>query len=428
VTPRLLTAMLAALLSTTAFAGTAQSADASITHRPSASTAGTTLVSHVSRSCAAPRAGRASCLAEYRTDIHGGRGLRGRASHAAAGTRAAAMPAGYGPADLRSAYKLPSTGGSGQTVAIVDAFDNPNAEADLAIYRQTYGLPACTTANGCFKKVDQHGSTTSLPTADAGWAEEISLDLDMVSATCPNCHILLVEADDATFEDLGASVDTAVRLGATEVSNSYGGGEDSSILTNAAHYDHPGVPILASSGDSGFLNQAQVPASLSTVISVGGTKLTRATNARGWIESAWGAPAYGAGSGCSAWIDKPAWQKDTHCDMRTVSDVSAVADPDTGVAVYDTYGLGASGGWLKFGGTSVASPIVAGVYALAGNGKQINDASSLYAHADKLFDVIGGSNGYPNSGYDCGGDYLCNAVPGYDGPTGLGTPNGLGAF
>jgi subtilase family serine protease len=385
----------------------------------------------VAHACGAARSGRAACLAQYRTDIHGGRGLRGPAAHARPGTQAAGLPSGYGPADLRSAYKLPSTGGVHQTVAIVDAYDDPNVEADLAVYRQTYGLSACTTANGCFHKVDQRGTTTSLPVPDPGWSQEISLDVDMVSATCPGCRILLVEADSSSYEDLAAAVDTAVRLGATEVSNSYGGPEYSGIMDMASHYNHPGVPILASSGDSGFLNEASYPASLSSVISVGGTSLTKASNARGWTEAAWGSPngSHGAaGSGCSAWIDKPTWQKDTHCDMRTVSDVSAVADPLTGVAVYDTYGIGSHAGWLVFGGTSASSPIIAGVFALAGNGSQINDASYLYAHADKLFDVTSGSNGFPYGGYDCGGDYLCNALPGYDGPTGLGTPNGLGAF
>ncbi|MET9046033.1 S53 family peptidase [Streptomyces sp. NPDC004362] len=425
--------MMAAALSVTTFVSTAESANAVPNPQPAAArTAHHAPISHVSRACADPRPGRASCFAEYRTDIHGGRGLRGPASHAPAGTRAATMPDGYGPADLHSAYKLPWTGGSNQTVAIVGAYDDPNAEADLAIYRQTYGLPACTTANGCFREVNQRGDSSPLPTPNTGWSKETSLDLDMVSAACPDCHILLVEADNNdTYESLGSAVDTAVRLGATVVSNSYGAIEDDSVPDFAAHYNHPGVPILASSGDNGFLGQAQAPASFSTVISVGGTALTKAVNARGWTESAWGSPlSGGAGSGCSALIDKPAWQKDTHCDMRTVSDVSAVADINPGLAVYDSYGIDASVGWQVMGGTSAATPIIAGVFGLAGNGKQINDASYLYAHADKLLDITSGSNGYPTVGgaFDCGGDYLCNALPGYDAPTGLGVPNGLGAF
>lgn len=328
-----------------------------------------------------------------------------------------ATPTGFGPADLRSAYKLPSTGGAGQTIAIVDAYDNPNAEADLATYRQQFGLPACTTANGCFKKVNQRGAASPLPEASSGWGVEISLDLDMVSAACPDCHIVLVEADTATSANLGAAEDTAAASGASAVSNSYGSDEYNGMDVDARHYQHPGVAILASSGDYGF-QPASFPASLPNVIAVGGTSLVKADNARGWTETAWS----GAGSGCSAWLPKPAWQHDANCGMRTVADVSAVADPNTGLAVYDTYGLGSQAGWILVGGTSASSPFIAGVIGLAGNGSQLSDASSLYAHADKLFDVVGGSNGY------CGDDYLCTGLTGYDAPTGLGTPNGIGAF
>jgi len=328
-----------------------------------------------------------------------------------------ATPTGFGPADLRSAYKLPSTGGAGQTIAIVDAYDNPNAEADLGAYRQQFGLPACTTANGCFKKVNQRGAASPLPEGSSGWGVEISLDLDMVSAACPDCHILLVEADSATSANLGAAEDTAAASGASAVSNSYGSDEYNGMDVDARHYQHPGVAILASSGDYGF-QPASFPASLSNVIAVGGTSLVKADNARGWTETAWS----GAGSGCSAWISKPVWQHDANCGMRTVADVAAVADPNTGLAVYDTYGLGTQAGWILVGGTSAASPFIAGVIGLAGNGSQLGDASSLYAQADKLFDVVGGSNGY------CGGDYLCTGLAGYDAPTGVGTPNGIGAF
>jgi subtilase family serine protease len=326
-------------------------------------------------------------------------------------------PAGYGPADLRDAYKLPLTGGAGQTIAIVDAFDNPNAETDLAIYRQQYGLPACTTANGCFKKINQRGQASPLPTADAGWGVEIALDVDMVSAACPSCDILLVEGDDATFEDLGAAVDQAVKSGAAAVSNSYGADEFRGMDTAAAHYVHPGVPILASSGDDGF-RAASFPAVLNNVIAVGGTSLARTANARGWSETAWS----GAGSACSAWIPKPAWQHDDNCRMRTVADVSAVADPRTGVAVYDTFDPGVPPGWLVVGGTSASSPFVAGVFGVAGNARSFNNASSFYNQGKDLFDVVGGSNGF------CGGDYLCTGLAGYDAPTGMGSPNGTTAF
>jgi subtilase family serine protease len=315
---------------------------------------------------------------------------------------------------LQSAYNLPSsTAGSGQTVAIVDAYNDPNAESDLAVYRSQFGLSACTTANGCFKKVDQTGGT-KYPRGNSGWAEEISLDLDMVSAICPNCHILLVEASSNSFTNLGTAVNTAVSLKANVVSNSYGGSESSTETSYASYYNHPGVIITASSGDSGY--GVQSPAAFNTVVAVGGTSLSRSSTTRGWSEAAWS----GAGSGCSAYITKPGWQTDSGCARRTVADVSAVADPNTGVSVYDTYGQGT--GWMVFGGTSVASPLVASVYALAGNASSVNAASSLYSHTSNLNDVTSGSNG------SCGGSYLCTSGPGYDGPTGLGTPNGVGAF
>lgn len=325
----------------------------------------------------------------------------------------ASGPGGYNPADLQSAYKLPSsTAGSGQTVAIVDAYNDPNAESDLGVYRSQFGLSPCTTANGCFKKVDQNGGT-SYPRGNTGWAEEISLDLDMVSAVCPNCHILLVEAKTNSFANLSTAVDTAARLGANAISNSYGGSEYSSEVTDQSHYNHPGVAITASSGDNGY--GVEFPAASQYVTAVGGTSLTKASNSRGWSETAWS----GAGSGCSAYISKPSWQHDSGCSRRTVADVSADADPNTGVSVYDTFH---TSGWLVFGGTSVASPIIASVYALAGNAGSVTYGSYPYSHTSSLFDVTSGSNG------SCGGSYLCTATTGYDGPTGLGTPDGSGGF
>ncbi len=354
------------------------------------------------RVCSAAPAGFASCAA---LQVDGQSG---------AITPLASSPQGLNPADLRSAYKLPATGGSGQTIAIVDAYDDPNAESDLAVYRSQFGLPACTTANGCFRKVNQNGGTT-YPSPNVGWAEEISLDLDMASAICPQCKILLVEASSASFTNLATAVNRAVTMGANTVSNSYGGSESSGETSIASAYNHPGVIITASSGDSGY--GVEVPAAFNTVVAVGGTTLTRSSNSRGWTETVWN----GAGSGCSRFISKPSWQHDTGCSRRTVADVAAVANPSTGVSVYDTYG--GVGGWLRFGGTSVSAPIIASVYALAGNASSINAASSLYsAPAGSLFDVTSGSNG------SCGGSYLCTGTTGYDGPTGLGTPNGLTAF
>jgi subtilase family serine protease len=321
---------------------------------------------------------------------------------------------GYGPADLRAAYSLPTTGGAGQTVAVVDAGDDPNAEADLAVYRSTYGLPACTTANGCFRRANQRGDAGP-PPADQGWAVEIALDVQMVSAACPACHILLVEADDPAFANLAAAVDTAVRLGATEVSNSYGATEQHGIDQFEASYRHPGVAVLASSGDEGY-GIPSAPAVFPSVVAVGGTSLAK--TAKGWTETAWN----GAGSGCSAWVAKPAWQHDANCPGRMTADVAAVADPRTGLAVYETQD---DGGWIVVGGTSASSPYLAGVIALAGHPEHFADASYLYRHASQLHDVVGGGNARATS---CGGDYQCTAVRGYDGPTGTGTPHGLAAF
>jgi subtilase family serine protease len=354
------------------------------------------------RVCGQPSPGYAACLAEVVTSARTAKPLA---------RPQAATPSGYFPADLRNAYKLPATGGAGQTIAIVDAYDDPTAEADLGVYRSQFGLGACTTANGCFRKVNQNGGTTP-PRKDAGWAEEISLDVDMASAICPSCKILLVEATSSSLANLGTAVNTAASLGATQISNSYGGGEFSSETSAESYYNHPGVAITASSGDAGY--GVEFPAASRYVTAVGGTTLTRASNARGFTETAWS----GAGSGCSAYVPKPAWQHDTGCARRTVADVSAVANPSTGVAVYDSTPYQGASGWLVFGGTSVSAPIVAGVYALAGNQPQ----SFTYGQTGSLFDVTSGSNG------SCGGSYLCTAVAGYDGPTGLGSPNGIGAF
>lgn len=321
-------------------------------------------------------------------------------------------PSGYTPANLRLAYGLPTIGGTGQTIAIVDAFDDPNAESDLAAYRAQFSIKACTTASGCFRKVSQTGGS-NYPRSDAGWAEEISLDLDMASAICPNCNILLVEASSNSFADLSAAVDEAAALGANAISNSYGGGEYSGEVSDQSHYNHPHIAITASSGDAGY--GVEFPAASQYVTAVGGTSLSISGSVAN--ETAWS----DAGSGCSAFIAKPSWQKDTGCANRTVADVSAVADPNTGVAVYDTFRLH-PGGWLVFGGTSVASPIIASVYALAGNASATIAGSSSYSNLTSMFDVLSGSNG------KCGGSYLCTAGTHFDGPTGNGTPRGLGGF
>jgi subtilase family serine protease len=391
--------------------------------------------------CSAPPPGQLACQAQVIADTSAA-GLRSSKAK-----ESAALPAGYGPADIQAAYSLASAveahAGEGRTIGIVDANDAPTIEADLALYRSTYGLPACTTGNGCFRKVNQRGDASPLPPADPSWAVEISLDVDAVSAACPDCSILLVEADGAGADALADSVDTAVRLGADAVSNSYSAPEtavtdDSSadgLPPRRASYAHPGVPILAASGDAGFQLDAPYPADLTSVIAVGGTSLSRSDTPRGWTETAWGPTQRpsGAGAACSAHIGKPSWQHDTACPGRTVTDISADADPFTGLAVYDSTpdpADGLPGGWLRAGGTSAATPLVSAMYLMAGPAESVKDASGLYAHRDHLNDVTGGQSvSIPGSGHECPAtSYLCAALKGYDAPTGLGSPNGLTAL
>jgi PKD repeat protein len=317
---------------------------------------------------------------------------------------------GFSPSDLRSAYKLSSEGGEGQTVAIVDAYDDPHAQSDLAVYREDYDLPSCTTESGCFEKVNQQGEAKNYPAPNSEWALEISLDLDMVSAICPHCHILLVEADNNEIQDLGLAVEDAAKLGASVISDSWDGEESPKETSLNRYFDHPGVPVLFGSGDEGY--GVLYPAASPDVIAVGGTSLTKADNARGWAETAWS----GAGSGCSSYEPKPAWQKDEGCSKRTVADVSAVANPETPVSLYDSY---ERGGWLLVGGTSVATPVMAGVEALSSGAFRAAGPSAIYdaGRGGDLFDVTEGENG------SCG-SYLCQAEVGYDGPTGWGTPDG----
>src|SRR4051795_362743 len=353
---------------------------------------------------------------------------------------AAAAHSGLGPTDLRAAYSLASAAmrnGKGQTVALVDAYDDPTIESDLNTYRAYYGIPPCTTANGCFRKVNQDGEQGSYPLANPQWNPEEALDVEMVSAICPRCRILLVEAnsaDEATVmsnpvqhSDLGASVDTAVNLGATEVSNSYGSvGPEPDQTFWDHYYNHPGVAITASAGDEDY--GTIWPAASPYVTAVGGTELAKdAASVRGWSETVWGslAPGFlpneaqGTGSGCSLWEPKPTWQHDAGCSGRTVADVSAVAD---NVAIYDS--SPEIGGWGVVAGTSIASPLIASVYALAGNARSTVYGSYPYSHPSSFHDITEGSNFTPDT--VCG--YLCTAEPGYDGPTGLGTPNGIGGF
>lgn len=387
--------------------------------------------------CSLPAGNLAKCQARLLTNADSGKPLA-----------SISYSQGYAPADLNSAYNLPALPAAGsnfswnsRTVAIVDAYDNPNAASDLLKYRQQFNLPLCSTSNpspttndlvGClFTKVNQNGLSSPMPSANVGWGQEIDLDIDMAAATCPNCKILLVEANSNYFTDLGASVDRAALMGANTISNSYGGGEFRSETSSTynGHFNHPGVAITVSAGDSGY--GVEFPAASQYVTAVGGTSLSKNTTARGWGETVWS----GTGSGCSAIVPSVSWQpKIGTCTHRIVSDVSAVADPYTGVAVYDSYGSSGGANWYVFGGTSVGSPIIASIYALAGNTGGSSPAITYgeypYAHRTSLFDVVSGSNGRCTNWWNGGSANaaLCQAFVGYDGPSGLGTPNGLLAF
>jgi subtilase family serine protease len=353
--------------------------------------------------CPGPAAfGTVHCHAHVITDRHGN-------------PNAARGPSGYGPSQFLSAYGLPSGAGAGQTIGIVDAYDDPNIESDLEVYSNQFALPPCSTANGCFRKVNQRGGT-SYPSKNAGWALEISLDVEIAHAICPTCRILLVEADSNSLSNLLTAVNTAVSLGATVVSNSWGSSEFSGETSYDGYLQHPGVPITVSSGDGGY--GVEWPAASRNVVAVGGTTLKLKSDNTRLSETVWN----GAGSGCSAYETKPSWQNDSGCARRTVADVAADADPSTGAAVYDSVRYQGSAGWFQVGGTSLSSPLIAAVYALAANGSSIAASCYLYSNTAGLFDVISGSNG------SCGGSYLCAAVSGYDGPTGNGTPKGLNPF
>ncbi len=337
-----------------------------------------------------------------------------------------ATPSGLGPNQFHTAYASSANAPTPQVIAIVDAYDHPNIYSDLSKYSSTFGIPVLPQCTGlvassnvpCFQKVNQNGQTSPLPKANAGWALEIALDVEAAHAMCQNCSILLVEANSNSFANLMAAVDTAARLGADEISNSYGANEFSGQTAYDSHFNHPGVAITVSAGDSGY--GAEYPAASQYVTSVGGTSLYFNLDGTYRNESVW----RGTGSGCSAYETKPSWQSDTLCVNRTLNDVSLVADPNTGAAVYDSVRYSGRSGWFIVGGTSLSSPRAAGMYALAGGvGDGTYGSSILYTNGTtaNLHDVASGSNG------SCG-TALCNAVVGYDGPTGLGTPNGSGAF
>jgi subtilase family serine protease len=372
-----------------------------------------------------PQSGVAQCHSQWRSDI-------------TANPNPQASPSqilGYQPADLQNAYGVTTAaanGGSGQTIAIVVAYHDPNLNTTLSTYRAAFGLPTCSfpTAtlgisaifapgawkNSCLRVLWPNGNAngqgywTSVPPAfNQSWAIEEDLDVEMASAICPNCKILVSESPDATVPNLVNAVTNAVNQGATEVSNSYTLPDAASLSQYDWHYQQNGVPMTASAGDAGY--GPGYPASVPSVTAVGGASLVN--NGGTWGEAIWP----GTGSGCS-YETKPSWQTDTGCSYRTVNDLAIVADPATGVAGYSLY----VGGWTVFGGTSIGAPIVAAMYALAGNGSSINNPSMLYQNPNGFAPVTSRSNGtcYPN--------YLCTGGPGYDGPSGLGMPVGLSAF
>jgi subtilase family serine protease len=443
--------------------------------------------------CAAPKVNHATCFAWKQV----------RVSKSTAGARPmAARPAyttgpagGYTPADLASAYGVNPDTATSQVVGIVDAYDDPNALVDLNAFDAQYGLPAETATS--FKKVGQTGSATTLPVSNSGWAGEESLDLDAVRGLCHKCRIVLVEANSNANTDLAASVNEAVTLGATVVSNSYGGSESGTLPTSYANaYKHPGVVITASTGDDGMFawdnyngggtsaNTPELPSSLNTVVAVGGTTLYLNADGTRSGESVWnengpydvtgnfafgqGRPMGASGGGCSTEVTAQGWQKavanyaQTGCGSnRLAGDVAALADPYTGYDILDTF---PSGGWQTFGGTSLASPLIAAMWAMAGGSGGVNyPALSLYGHfksdsTHPLYDVTTGGNAFcagtpateckaywgqspntfgagtldcafkPNSNALSTGALACDAATGWDGPSGVGTPTGLAAF
>jgi subtilase family serine protease len=321
------------------------------------------------------------------------------------------------PSDIQSAYHLSGLSSGGATVAIVDAYGYANIDRDLGVFRSYFGLSACTEANGCLTVMNENGGS-SLPATDIGWDGEQALDVDSVSSACPDCRIIVVEADSASFADLGTAVQTAAaQPGVVAISNSYGGG-DAADSDYGAYYNHPGIAVTASTGDGGYQG-ASYPASSTYVTAVGGTTLEADGSARGWSESAWS----GAGSGCSSVNTalSGAAGYDTGCDMRAMADVSAAADPNNGgLAVYYP-SSDQDSSWGQIGGTSESSPIISSVYALSGDTSGYPNEIP-YANSGALNDVTSGSNG------SCSPTQWCQAGSGWDGPTGLGTPNGAGAF
>jgi Subtilase family len=466
--------------------------------------------------CAAPAAGYAGCLAlelvpktaAARAHTHP---LGITTNRPIVAAKASEGAFGLRPQDLHSIYRLPTTVASTQTIALVDAYNDLSSEADLKVYDEEFGLPECTSANACFEQVNQrgqNGKTGTLPFPASkkaraeeeavcengteeerekackeveeaeGWAEEISLDIEASHATCESCKIVLVEADSASFADLEAAEQAAVELHATEISNSWGGPQpdETAAEDNASSFNHPGIVITAAAGDDGYLDWdapegstigfADYPAASPHVVAVGGTRLQGPLGpGETWVgETVWNGDG-ATGGGCSVRLTAPPWQQSTSgwesvgCGgHRAVADVSADADPYTGVAVYDSgfeceYEPDVVVHWCPIGGTSLASPLVASIFALAGGANGVEyPAQTLYENETEdpatLHDILSGSNGECTKQFNveeglaagtsgctvseeaaqCGGKAICTAGPGYDGPTGVGTPDGIEAF
>ena len=314
--------------------------------------------------------------------------------------------AAHSPAELQAMYHIDPSRGTGMTVALIDAYGYPNLEADLGKYRKMFGLPPCTKANGCLRVVNIDGGTTLPTTQDDGWNVETALDVDMASAGCPRCNILVVEAEYPS-DDLDLAQQTAARLGADVISNSWGSSEYTDDAAYEPGFDQTGVGVFASSGDEGYRAGPQYPATSLHVIAVGGTRVKDNIVAHTATETAWTL----AGSSCSGEFAAPVFQPvEAACPMRAASDVAAIADPQTGVAIYAT----AAGGPSSAGGTSAASPLVAAL--MAGAGHPDATPAFIYRHPEAFTDITGGSNG------TCG-TTMCNAGSGWDGPTGVGSPN-----
>ena len=353
------------------------------------------------RVCSSPANETAECTALVVTDEKGS-------------PNATTAPTGLSPQQFHTAYQLPTSAPNAQTIAIVDAYDDPTAESDLATYSAQFGLPACTTANGCFKKINQNG-TSNPPPADSGWALEISLDVQIAHGICQSCKILLVEARSSRFSDLATAENTAASHGATVISNSYGGGEFSSETASDSAFNHPGIPITVSSGDSGY--GVEYPAASRYVTAVGGTTLS--------LDSAGNASPRPRGAARAAAAPRTSRSRRGSTTPPAAGAPSRTSRPTPtrrAARRSTTRRPTRARGWFRVGGTSLAAPLVAAVYALAGNGSSTSYGSFPYAHTSSLFDVTSGSNG------SCGGSYLCTAVAGFDGPTGLGSPKGTGGF